>query len=162
MKKLYLLLILFIAISERGVAQKILMKITSVTAPAGEEVKALEFQINATTNFTSGSGAAVGKPVPGSLMIKMPTNTSTSEMFKKIVMGTSIPEVVFEYYDASNTLYYTITITNAFLTQLYWLSPECPTCLKLEQQLGFVFKTMKTVDANGVTLTWDITKLTIQ
>ena len=158
MKKSALLLfaILLMAYSQAS-AQKILMKIGTVTAAGGEDVRALEFQINASSNYLQGAGASVGKPVPSSLSVKRTHNVATNSLFNNIVKGTSIPEVKFEYYDAANVLYYTITLTNVFLTQLYWLSPECPTCLKLEQQLGFVFKTIKMADAvTGASTTWDI------
>ena len=161
-KKSCIILIISMVVSSYGMAQKILMKIGSFTATGGEEVRALEFQINAATSYTQGGGVSVGKANPGSLMVKRTHNKSTSELFKKIVAGASFADVIFEYYDAGDKLYYTITLGNVFLTQVYWLSPECPTCLKLEQQLGFVFKTIKTTDAvTGVTLTWDVTLGTI-
>ncbi|MCW3107588.1 MAG: hypothetical protein JWQ09_2094 [Segetibacter sp.] len=162
-RKLWLILITLLSTFSYSIGQKILMKIASVTAAGGEEVRALEFQINAASSWTAGGGASVGKPNPGNLMIKKTNNNSTSSLFKDIASGKTIPEVIFEYYDASNILYYSITLTGAYVTQLYWLSPECPTCLKLEQQVGFVFKTYKTVDvASGVTVTWDIPAGTVQ
>ncbi|MGZ8511625.1 MAG: hypothetical protein ACXWWA_14660 [Chitinophagaceae bacterium] len=84
-------------------------------------------------------------------------------IFFRPSQGKSIPEVIFEYYDAGNKLYYSITLTNAYLTQLGWLTPECLNCLKLELQAGFVFKTYKTFDAaTGMKVTWDIPAGTLQ
>ena len=162
-RKISVVLITLMIVSGQGIAQKILMKIGSVTAAGGEEVRALEFQINASTNWTSGGGASVGKPNPGNLMIKKTNNNSTSELFKFIAQGSAFPEVIFEYYDASDILYYTITLSDVYVTQMHWLSPECPTCLKLEQQVGFVFKIYKTTDvATGVSVIWNIPSGTVQ
>jgi len=138
--------------------QQILMKIGSVTAADGEQVKALEFQVTAPSTFSGGGGAGHGKAIPGYLSIKKDNGKSTTSFLKDIVDGSHLPEVIFEYYKASDKEpYYTITLTDALITQLYWLSPECPTCLKLEMQVGFVFKKYKTFDAeSGQTITWDI------
>ena len=164
MKKiLFLLLITLMISSTQSKGQNILMKIPSITAAAGEEVRTLDFQINAASSWTKGGGASVGKPNPTNLIIKKPNNKSTSELFKSIGQGKSIPEIIFEYYDTANKLYYSITLTNVFLTQLNWLTPECPTCLKLELQVGFVFKTYKTFDvASGMKVAWDIPAGTLQ
>ena len=83
MNKLYFLLIVFTVLTASASAQKILMKIAAVTAAAGEEVRALEFQINANSSWTGG-GASVGKPAPGNLMIKRTNNKSTAELFRSI------------------------------------------------------------------------------
>jgi type VI protein secretion system component Hcp len=161
-RKFFLLLISLLTLCGFSFGQKIIMKIPSVTKPGGEEVRVLEFQINAETSFLKGTGAAVGKPTPGSLIIKKTNNQSGNTLLKYIAQGRAIPEVTFEYADASNVVYYIITISNAFLTQLHWLSPECATCPKLEQLVGFVFKTLKTTDvASGTTATWDIATGTV-
>ncbi len=162
-KTLFLLLIILMITSSQSIGQNILMKIPSITAAAGEEVRTLDFQINAASSWTKGGGASVGKPNPATLIIKKPNNKSTSDLFKSIGQGKSIPEIIFEYYDAANKLYYSITLTNVFLTQLNWLTPECPTCLKLELLVGFVFKTYKTSDvASGTKVIWDIPAGTLQ
>ena len=162
-KPLLMMLITLMITSSQSKAQNILMKIPSVTAAAGEEVRTLDFQINAASSWTKGGGASVGKPNPASLIIKKSNNKSTSDFLKSIGQGKSFPEIIFEYYDTANKLYYSITLTNVFLTQLNWLTPECPTCLKLELQVGFVFKTYKTFDvASGMKVTWDIPAGTLQ
>ena len=155
--------IIFLLLSFYCNAQKILMKAGASTDPAGEEVRAFEFGITSPSNFTSGSGASIGKAVPGNIKIKKNAGKSTSDFFKNIVKRTAIPQVIFEYYDASNILYYTITISNVLITNLLWLSPECPSCLKLEHEIDFVFKTIKTDDLiSGVTLTYDVSSQIIQ
>ncbi len=158
---LYLAIGLFIATSFCN-AQKIIMKVSGTTGVNGEEVRALEFGIESPTNFLSGSGVSVGKAVPGSLKVKKNNDKSTSNLFKNLIKGVHFQEVSFEYYDGSNVLYYVITLSTAFVNKILWLSPECPTCLKLEHQVEFVFAKMKTEDKiNNITLTWDVEKQTI-
>ncbi|HMO62255.1 MAG TPA: type VI secretion system tube protein Hcp [Ferruginibacter sp.] len=159
MKKIVLLLALAIfGAALQSQAQKILMKITNVTDAKGEEVRALELQMNrAAGTSTGGGGTSVGKTDPGYLIIKKTHDKSTNELFKKMAQGTFMPEAIFEYYDASNTLYYKITLTNVLLMQFYYLSPECPGCLKLEHQVAFSYDKIKVEDlANGGNNNWDI------
>lgn len=138
-------------------AQKILMKITGVTAAAGEEVRALDFRIDVESSYVKGAGVTLGKPLPDSLIIKKSVDKSTNDLLRKIVQGSNYPEVIFEYYDNNNLNYYTITLTNVFATSLYWLSPECPTCLKLEHQISFIMSTIKMDDkVNKTITTYDI------
>lgn len=138
------------------------MKITGITATAGEEVKALDFRINAASSYLKGGGASVGRPAPDSLIIKKAVDKSTNDFLKKIVQGAGYQEVIFEYYDNANVNYYTITLTGALLTSLYWLSPECPTCLRLEHQVSFVMSTVKMEDKiNKSILTYNIGASTV-
>ncbi len=139
-------------------AQKILLKIGALTAPGGEEVRAIDFKVDATTTWVFGGGASVGAPKVHELLVKKTNGTSTNELFKKILTGGSLPEVVLEYYDAANVMYFRITLKSVFLSNFFWLSPECPTCLKLEHQVAFVPKQIETFDVStGVTLGFDVT-----
>lgn len=161
MKPFLLAASLLFAFCQDAVAQKILMKITNITPTAGEEVKALDFRINASSSYVKGGGASVGRPAPDSLIVKKSADKSTSDLLKKLVAGSAYPEVIFEYYDNTNVNYYTITLTGALVTSLYWLSPECPTCLKLEQQLSFVMSSIKMEDKlNKTTITYNISTMT--
>jgi len=149
-----------------GYAQKIDMRVvytTGGTLPKdGETVKALEFKIAAETSFISGSGTAVGKAIPGKLFIKKDIDSSANPLFRRLVMGQHFPSIVFDYYDDKNTNYYSITITEAFVTNLEFLTPECPSCLKLENLIGFVFKTIKLEDKiKKTSITWDIAQARI-
>lgn len=149
-----------------GYAQKIDMRIvytTGGTLPKdGETVKALEFKIAAETTTTTGGGAAVGKAIPGKLFVKKDIDSSANPMFRRLVMGQFFPSIVFDYYDDKNTNYYSITITEVFVTNLEFLTPECPSCLKLENLIGFVFKTIKLEDKiKKINTTWDIAQMRI-
>ncbi len=138
------------------------MKITGITDAAGEEVRALDFRVTAPV-ATGGTGTSTGKAVPADLIIKKNQSASTSDFFKKIVQSGTYPSVIFEYYSATDELYYRITISNVKLTQLFWLSPECPSCLKLKHQVGFTFNAYKTEDlVTGTVVSWNIATNTVQ
>jgi type VI secretion system Hcp family effector len=156
--KLLLALVLLLLTATHTHAQKILMKINGVTNAAGEEVRALELQINRAASSTGGGGGSTtGKAEPGNLVIKKSHGKSTNELFKRMAQGNFMAEAVFEYYDASNTLYYRITLSNVLLMQFYYLSPECPGCIALEHQAAFSYDKIKVEDiANSANNNWDI------
>ena len=158
MKKQFILLALVLILGPlTGVGQKILMKIGSITASGGEEVRAAEFKTDAPTSWSSGGGASVGKPKLGSFIIKKTNGPSTNDLHRHIISGSAYPEVIFEYYDAADKLYFTITLRDVFLTEFYRLTPECPGCLKLEHQVGFISKRIETADlVNGTTIKYDV------
>lgn len=127
-----------------------------------EEIKALEFKMDAEVSYLKGTGVSVGKPLPGQLILKKNIDSTTNGFFRKMITGTFLPFVQIDYSDKNNLNYYSITLTDVFVTQLYFLSPECPTCIKLEHQVGLVFSTIKIEDKiNNTTSTWDITKMTL-
>lgn len=140
-------------------AQKIVMKIKGLTPTEGEPVNALEFKGNAETSWEKGSGPSVAKPSPTSFLIEKDLALFTHEITKKILTGSFFEEITFGYFDQDNpkSPYYELTIVNVFATQVHFLSPECPTCLNLENQFGFVFKKITLDDKeNKKTLIWDI------
>jgi type VI protein secretion system component Hcp len=147
MKIKYCLLALCLLFSLVGNAQKILMKGPAPIPVAGEEVTALSFQISAPFEPTLGGGGGIGKATPNELQVKKKTGPSTPEFLKKMVTGNTYDYLKFEYYDNTDFNYYTITLGSegvladkgVFITDLRWLSPECPTCLSLDQQVGFRF-----------------------
>jgi type VI protein secretion system component Hcp len=160
----YLLLALFLAIGSNHIySQKILLKIGDLTATDGEEVKALEWKVDAPSSWVLGGGVSIGKPAGGILTIKYDHNKSGDAIFRRITTGASFPEVLIEYYDATDLLYYSIKLTDAFVTQYYHLSPECPGCLKLEHQVSFVYKTVTLTDPINETITtWNVTNNLVQ
>jgi hypothetical protein len=75
-----------------------------------------------------------------------------------------INELSVEYYETSTSKspYYTLKFGGVYITQVGFLSPECPTCIKLEHQIGMVFKTVELTDAiNGTYTKWDVSTLTV-
>ncbi len=159
MKKLITLLMVPILLTNGPLsAQKILLKIASITATAGEDVKAVDFKVElAATWLGGGGGGGGGRANVHQLLIKKNNNTSTNELFKRVLTGIVLPVVVLEYYNASNVLYFTITLKQVYVTNFFWLSPECPTCLKLEHQVAFVPRQIETTDAvTGITYKFDV------
>jgi type VI secretion system Hcp family effector len=155
--KLIIIFLGMLIINTPAFSQKILMKINNITDAAGEEVRALEFQINSTVAAVGGGGGGTGKATAGDLVIKKTLGKSTNGLFSAVAKGTHIVPVIFEYYNAANVLYYKITLTDVIVGKVYWLSPECPSCIKLEHQVAFRFSSYKTEDIlNGTQTTWNI------
>lgn len=161
-KKICLPLLLLLFFSAQTIAQKIMMRIPAVMDKA-EEVTTLSLDIEAISSWIKGGGASVGKPTPGSLVVRKSYSKATADLLKNISVGKSIAEVIFEYYDQGAKPFYTIAISGAFLTKLSWLTPDCSNCPKIAQEISFVYKTLKTTDiATGTTVTWDIPAGTVQ
>jgi len=60
------------------------------------EIDDFGFSIDADTSFLKGSGAAVGKPEPGSLIWEQALDATVLHALRKITIGTSLPEMVIE------------------------------------------------------------------
>lgn len=162
----FLFCFVFIFSVNAAFSQKIMMKIAGITPANGEQVKALEFKTEAETSMIKGGGASVGIPTPGELLIKKNVDTSTSEFLRKMVSGYNFAEIVFEYIDtvgSKSVTTYIITLSQAYVTQAQWLTPECPGCLSLEHQLGFVFSKIKFDDPiRKKVITWNIPQMKIE
>ena len=158
MKKKFAVLLCFsLMTGGNNIAQKILLKIGSVTAAGGEEVRAVDFKIDAATSWSLGGGPTVGVPKVHEFLVKKTSNVSSNDIYRKILQGASYPEVVLEYYNISDRLYFKITLREVYISNFYFLSPECPTCLELEQQVAFVPKQIESFDvATGVTVGYDV------
>ncbi len=155
-KQIVLINILLLLVCGQVFSQKILLKITGVTAAAGEEVKAVDFKFEGSSVWTA-SGVSGGTVKVYSVLIKKTSGLSTHEIYKKLLLGTIYtPNVVLEYYDAANVMYFRISLVNAIVTNFYWLSPECPTCIQLEHQVAFNPRRIETFDvATGITVGYD-------
>ena len=161
-KQLAVLPALLMLLYSHAAAQKILLKIGSVTAAGGEEVRAVDFKVDAATSWSLGGGPIVGVPKVHEFLIKKTSNVSTTDIFKKILQGTSYPEVVLEYYTAADRLYFKITLKDVYISNCFFLSPECPTCIELEQQVAFVPKLIETFyAATGVTVGYNVPERTV-
>lgn len=161
MKRNLLLISMLVLFFVPAIGQKILLKIPSITAAAGEDVRAVEFKVDNTIKWGTG-GSGVGKTVVGDMLIKKSNSTSTNELYKKVLTGVVLPTVTIEYYDASNVLFFTITLKSVYVTNFYWLSPECPTCLKMEHQVAFNPRQIETTDAaTGITVKYDVVTASI-
>ena len=154
--KIVLIQMFLLLLCGQAIAQKILLKITGITAAAGEEVKAVDFKFEGTSTWTT-TGLSAGQMKLYPVLIKKASGLSTHEIYKKVLMGTVFtPNVELEYYDAANVMYYKISLVNALVTNFYWLSPECPTCIQLEHQIAFNPRRIETSDvATGITVKYD-------
>lgn len=145
-----------ITLAGKAVSQSIIMKIGTVTEAGGEEVKAADFRIDAATTYGTGGGTSVGVPKVSEFIVKKNMGKSTQDLYRKILAGTVTPEVIIEYRNADSA-YLRITLKDVYISNFYWLSPECPTCIKTEHQIAFVPKKIETYDLiTGVKVNYDV------
>ncbi|CAN5732637.1 hypothetical protein BH11BAC3_BH11BAC3_06280 [soil metagenome] len=158
MKKIAIAVICCLMFCYAGFAQKILLNITGVTAPGGEDIKAVDFKTDLNISFSGGGGGTVSKPLVGPFLIKKDYNTSTNPLQLKLLQGAKIPQVDIEYYDATGAVVnFRVRLIDCYVTNFYWLSPECPTCLKLEHQVAFTPTKVELYDiATGVTVKYNV------
>ncbi|MEO6405427.1 MAG: hypothetical protein ABIY51_04565 [Ferruginibacter sp.] len=148
--------LLFMIVDGQLYGQKILLKISGITAAAGEEVKAVDFKMEGSSTWSSnGITPGIIKVYP--LLIKKTVGLSSHELYKKTLTGAVFtPNVILEYYDAANVMYFSISLVNALVTNFYWLSPECPTCIQMEHQVAFNPRRIETFDVpTGITVRYD-------
>jgi hypothetical protein len=136
-------------------AQKILMKGPAPIPAAGEEILALSCQMSTTPSFIGGGGGSQSKVSINDLVVKKKIGASTLPFFNKVTVGNgTIDYLKFEYLDETNKPYYIITIGSetvtadkgVLVTDLRWLSPECPTCVGMDQQVSFAFTSITIED----------------
>ena len=157
-----ILVFVFFSIMEGAVqAQKIMMKVEGINLGDGEVIKALEWKTNADITIGGSGGNSVAKANPGKLIVKKNSGKSTDFFLKKIVQGQPISLVEMSYFETNTSKdpYYTIKMENVYISDLFWLSPECPTCLQLEHQIGFVFSKITISDKiNNLNTVWDVSQ----
>jgi len=139
-------------------AQNIKMKIPSISGlPAdGEDLIAFEVSDTQHVALSGGGGSGVGKTVFELAKIKKQNSASTNELWKRSLMGTHIPEVQFEFYNSSNTLFYKIVLKDVTVNHFSYLSPECSNCPRLFHQVWFDYDKIEVTDvATGNTVKWD-------
>ena len=144
--KISFLLFCFLSVAIAVNSQTIKMKIATITPTDGEVVSALEFSDTTASSIGSGGGSGTGVTRFEFVKIKKPNALSTNELFKRSLIGTTLPEVDFEYYDAGGTLFYKIVIKSVVLTHFSYLSPECSNCTSLSHQVWFDFSMIEVTD----------------
>lgn len=146
--------------STTAVSQNIKMKIPSITGfPAsGESVLAFEVSDTLITSTGGGGGSGVGKPSFEFAKIKKQNSFSTNQLWKFSLIGTNIPEVQFEFYDNSNSLFYKIVLREVTVNHFSYLAPECKNCQSLFHQVWFNYNIIEVTDlATGSTVTFNRT-----
>lgn len=131
------------------------------------------FDIESESSFLKGSGAAVGKPTPGSFSITKPYDKASPVIMQKIVMGTSFKEVHIVMLkqtgadDGKGEVYFGCTFHDVFMTKVSSKGGEDGA---VSQDVEFVFKDVAfgyKPQKNDGTLDktmefgWDISKMKI-
>lgn len=106
------------------------------------EISDWSWDVEADHSVTKGTGAAVGKPTPGTLSISHYFDTSSPAIFAKIVAGKHFPEITIEMLKATGNVdgpqtYFQVKVTDAFVTKVGTKGAEDGS---LEQDVEFVFK----------------------
>jgi type VI secretion system secreted protein Hcp len=80
------------------------------------------WDVEAESSFTKGTGAAVGKPVPGAFTFSHFFDTSSPTILKNIVKGVHFAEVELHMLkqtgQGSHEVYFTVKLINAFTTKV--------------------------------------------
>jgi type VI protein secretion system component Hcp len=153
-----LLLVLFFLITSITNGQNIKMKIPSFTGlPAdGEDLIAFEVSDTQRLSTGGGGGGSVGKTEFEFTKIKKQNSASTNELWKRSLNGQHTAEVQFEFYNASNVLFYKIVLKDVIVTHFSYLSPECTNCPRLFHQVWFDYGKIEVTDvATGNTVKFD-------
>jgi len=110
------------------------------------EIDSWSWEIEAETNVTKGTGAAVGKATPGNLTISHYWDTSSTVLLSKMVAGRHFELITIEMLKATGgadlkagaqQTYFRVQITDAFVTKVSTKAGEDGT---MDQDVEFVFK----------------------
>ena len=108
------------------------------------EIQDWSFDIEAEHSATKGTGAAVGKATPGTLMITHYWDTSSTAILAKMVAGRHFPLITIEMAKATGSdmkkpqqTFFQVKATDCFVTKVATKGGEDGT---LTQDVEFVFK----------------------
>lgn len=107
------------------------------------EITDWSWDIEAETSFLKGSGAAVGKPTPGTFSITHPFDTAAPEIMSRIVKGTHFAEVTVVMLkqtgaaDGKGEIYFGALMKSVFITKVSSKGGEDGS---VTQDVEFVFK----------------------
>ncbi|HSI61233.1 MAG TPA: type VI secretion system tube protein Hcp [Ideonella sp.] len=108
------------------------------------EIGDWSWDIEAETSFLKGGGASVGKPTPGSMSWSHFYDKSSPVIMKKIVSGTSFPNVTLQMLkqtgEAQPKVYFTVEMTDVFITKVSSKGGEDGA---VNQDIEMVFKKIK-------------------
>jgi type VI protein secretion system component Hcp len=147
----------FLLVSHSVHAQNIKMKIPSITGVPADGEDLIAFEVSDSLNVAPhGGGMGVGKTSFELAKIKKQSGASTNALWKHSLQGTHIPEVQFEFYNNSNTVFYKIVLKDVTVNHFSYLSPECSNCPRLFHQVWFDYDKIEVTDmATGNTVKWD-------
>jgi len=105
------------------------------------EITDWSWDIEAETSFLKGSGAAVGKPTPGTFSITHPFDTASPLIMTRIVQGTHFSKVTIvmlkQTGGGKGEVYFAAVMSNAFITKVSSKGGEDGA---VTQDVEFVFK----------------------
>lgn len=107
------------------------------------EITDWSWDIESETSFLKGSGAAVGKPTPGTFSITHPYDTASPAIMTRIVMGTHFEEVTVVMLkqtgasDGKGEIYFAAVMHSVFITKVSSKGGEDGS---VTQDVEFVFK----------------------
>ena len=108
------------------------------------EIQSWEWEVEAESSWTKGSGAAVGKPVPGKLSWEHYWDFSSNTLLRYIYKGSSFPVVELHMCKSTGKdmpeVYWTATMTGAFITKVNQSANEEG---GVTQKVEMVFKTIE-------------------
>lgn len=158
MKKMLSLLFLAVQITViQSYGQRISMRIPSFPAVAnGLNVFSVNFQSK--TPFISSQQS--GTPVTGAITVTKENGADMTDLFRASLTNQRIPEVRFEYYNAANILYFTLTLTNVAVEAFNLMNEDCKTasCLTLQEQISFQPEIIRMTESpSGRIVSWNNT-----
>jgi len=108
------------------------------------EIQGWDWEIDAETSWTKGSGASVGKPNPGKLNFEHYFDTSSTVLMGYICTGRAFPKLELQMLkttgSATPETFYTMTMEGGFITKVSTSGTEEG---NVTQKVELVFKTVK-------------------
>ena len=113
------------------------------------DVSDFSWEVDAESSFLRGTGAAVGKPVPGKIAFTKTLDKASSEIMKSELTGTSFDKATIEFTKTVNTgsspkpfVYLKIELGSVFVTK-YAIANAAGNDERPEEDVEVVFKTYK-------------------
>jgi len=104
-------------------------------------VSSLQWNVEASTSWTTGSGASVGKPNPGPVALTLPTGIWSQHFVRLITLGKALPKVTIDATASDGRPLYRAIVEGMFVTD-YGLA-SLPASPLPQDKLEFVFKILK-------------------
>ncbi len=155
MLPLLFLAVLITVIQSYG--QRITMKIPSFPATANG-LNVLSVNVQTKTPYVSNLQS--GTPVMNAITVTKENGADINDLFRASLTAQRIPEVRFDYYNAANTLYFTISLNNVAVETFNLMNEDCktPSCLTLLEQIAFQPEIIKMTESpSGKIVSWNNT-----
>lgn len=147
MKQLYLSIAFALSFVVASAQLTVYMKADGLTTGNGDKLTAYQ------DNVLSGT-----KPSFDPIKITKAPGT-TMRLLSDLWKGTHIPTVEFDFYDNTNTLVYTVQLTEVGVTKFSNLSPACPSCGSLTDEIWLSYTSIQYRDvANNSVFGWDLNR----